>query len=488
VRLGDRDLETGNLTPAAMERATQALRRCQSLANALNAQQTIAVATSAVREAPNGMDFLRQVKADLGLTINLIAGTEEARRIYLGVLSGVEFHNEPHVIIDIGGGSTELILGSGHEPRSLSSTKVGAVRLSGLFVKSDPISNEEYNALVNYVRGMLERPAEELLSQLKPGETPRLIGTSGTIEAVAMLQACQVQSSPPENLNGYSITRSDVHQVIQRLRKMTYEQRVSLSGLNERRAEIIVAGAVILREAMELLKLNSITICERALREGVIVDWMLGQGLIEDRLRYQSSVRERSVLNAIRKFKMDRSYSDRVTQFALTLFDATQPNLHQLSPDAREILWAAAMLHNCGQYISNSSYHKHSYYLIRNGELLGYTEADVEAIANLARYHRKSPPKKKHDNYRNLSTKWHRRVVDQLHPLMRLAVALNRRHIGAVESLGCELDLSHKVMYLHINPRNSQDDCALEIWSIEQNKEAFEKTYNLRVVPVLRGE
>ncbi len=488
VRLGDRDPKTGDLTPAAIERATQALRRCQSLATSLNAKQTIAVATSAVREAPNGMDFLQQVKADLGLTINLIAGTEEARRIYLGVLSGVEFHNDPHVILDIGGGSTELILGSGHEPRSLSSTKVGAVRLSALFVKSDPISDKEYRALRNYVRGMLERPVEDLISQLKPGETPRMIGTSGTIEAVAMLQAFQAQGSPLENLNGYSITREQVHQAIQRLRKLTYDQRVGLSGLNERRAEIIVAGALILREAMELLKLDSITICERALREGVIVDWMLGQGLIEDRLRYQSSVRERSVLHAMRKFKMDRGYSDRVTEFALTLFDATQPALHQLSPDAREILWAAAMLHNCGQYISNSSYHKHTYYLIRNGELLGYTEADVEAIANLARYHRKSAPKKKHDNYRQLSTKWHRRVVDQLHPLMRLAVALNRRQIGAVESLSCELDLEQKTIYLHISPREAQDDCALELWSIEQNKEAFEKVYGLKVVPVLRGE
>ncbi len=486
VRLGDRDPKTGDLTPAAMERATQALQRCQSLANSLNAQQVIAVATSAMREAPNGADFLQQIKANLGLTINLIAGTEEARRIYLGVLSGVEFHNDPHVIIDIGGGSTELILGSGHEPRSLSSTKVGAVRLSALFVKSDPISDREYRALKNYVRGMLERPVEELVSYLKPGEIPRMIGTSGTIEAVAMIQACSSgQTTPPDSLNGHRITRNDVQQAIHRLRKMSYDQRMALPGLNERRAEIIVAGAIILNEAMELLKLDAITICERALREGVIVDWMLGQGLIEDRLRYQSSVRERSVLNAMRKFEVDRSYSEHVTQFALTLFDATQDHLHHLNSDGREILWASAMLHNCGQYISNSSYHKHTYYLIRNGELLGYTEADVAAIANLARYHRKSLPKKKHDNYRQLSTKWHRKVVDQLHPIMRLAVALNRRQIGAVESLSCELDPAHKSIYLNLKPRDPKDDCALELWSIEQNKEAFEKTYGLRVVPVL---
>jgi exopolyphosphatase / guanosine-5'-triphosphate,3'-diphosphate pyrophosphatase len=182
---------------------------------------------------------------------------------------------------------------------------------------------------------------------------------------------------------------------------------------------------------------------------------------------------------------VDRSHSERVTRFALALFDATQDSLHQLNSDAREILWAAAMLHSSGQYISDSAHHKHSYYLIRNGELLGYTEADVEAIANLARYHRKSPPRKKHDTYRNLSTKWHRRVVDQLHPLLRLAVALNRRQIEAFSNLSCELDLEHKILYLNLSPMDGQDDCALELWSIEQNKEAFEKTYGLRVVPVL---
>ncbi|NJN32095.1 MAG: Ppx/GppA family phosphatase [Synechococcales cyanobacterium RM1_1_8] len=481
VRLGDRDPISGDLTAAAMDRATQALRRCQSLAKSLAVEQIIAVATSAVREAPNGPAFLQRVKTELDLTIHLIAGTEEARRIYLGVLSGIEFHNQPHVILDIGGGSTELILGSGHEPRSLSSTKVGAVRLSALFVKSDPISDRDYHALGNYIRGMLERPIEDLLSQLQPGEIPKMIGTSGTIEAVAMLQAYrqayrQAHPAPPESLNGYCIQLSDVRNVIQQLRKLTHAQRAALPGLNERRAEIIVAGAMILQEAMALLQLDEITICERALREGVIVDWMLSHGLIEDRLRYQSSVRERSVLHAMRKFKVNRPYSEQVAQFALTLFDATQGSLHQLNADARGILWAAAMLHSSGQYISDSAHHKHSYYLIRNGELLGYTEADVEAIANLARYHRKSPPKKKHDNYRNLSTKWHRSLVDQLHPLLRLAVALNRRQIGAIAQLTCELDLEQRLLYLHLQPRDLQDDCALELWSIEQNKDVFEKT------------
>ncbi|MDP8964694.1 MAG: Ppx/GppA family phosphatase, partial [Cyanobacteriota bacterium] len=156
VRLGDRDPKTGDLTPVAMNRAIAALQRCQKLAKSLNAEQIVAVATSAVREAPNGRDFLKQVDAELGLFVNLISGQEEARRIYLGVLSGMEFNSTPHIIIDIGGGSTELILGDSHEPRSLSSTKVGAVRLTAEFITTDPISNTELQYLQAYIRGMLE--------------------------------------------------------------------------------------------------------------------------------------------------------------------------------------------------------------------------------------------------------------------------------------------------------------------------------------------
>ena len=171
ARLGDRDPKTGYLTLDAMARAMSALQRGQELARSFNAEEVIAVATSAVREALNGREFIKNVREQLGLTINLIS--------YLGVLSAMEFQEEPHVIIDIGGGSTELILGNGHEPRSLSSTKVGAVRLASEFITTDPISNKELKFLQAYIRGRMERPVEELKAKLAPEETINLVGTSG---------------------------------------------------------------------------------------------------------------------------------------------------------------------------------------------------------------------------------------------------------------------------------------------------------------------
>lgn len=488
VRLGERDPETGCLTAKAMKRAIAALKRCYDLAMSLDAEEIIAVATSAVREAPNGQDFIKSVQAEVGLSVDLIAGEEEARRIYLGVLSGMEFDQQPHAMIDIGGGSTELILGDGHEPRSLSSTKVGAVRLTSEFVTTDPISDVEYKMLKAYVRGMLERPVEDLLSRLEPDETLRLVGTSGTIETLISIHAYDESGSIPMTLNGASMSLSDLSRIVDRLRKLSSKERLDIPGMSDKRAEIIVAGAVILQEAMEMLGAESISLCERALREGVVVDWMLTHGLIADRLRYQSSVRQRSALNLATKYQVNMEHSERVAHFCLSLFDQTQGALHGWSDRERELLWAAAMLHNCGHFVNHAAHHKHSYYLVRHGGLLGYTEIEIEAIANIARYHRKSQPKKKHENYRNLPTKEYRTLVDQLSAILRLAVALDRRQIGAIAQVKCEYDSDQQEMRLHLFLDDHHKDCDLELWSLNYKKACFESEFDLKIVPVLEAK
>ncbi|MER3432160.1 MAG: exopolyphosphatase [Leptolyngbya sp. ERB_1_1] len=486
VRLGDFCKKTGELSAEAIDRAIVALKRCQDVAKSVNAEQVIAVATSAVREAPNGQEFLQRIEDELGLWINLISGTEEARRIYLGVLSGMNLNNQPHVIVDIGGGSTELILGDGHEPRTLSSTKVGAVRLSAEQISTDPISPAEFSELQAYIRGMLERSIEELQAHLKPGERPRLVGTSGTIETLVALNAREKFGAVPVPLNGCELSLKDLRDWINRLRKMNLAERLAVPGLSERRAEIILPGALILQEVLTQLYADSIVICERSLREGVIVDWMIAHGLIEDRLRYQGSVRERSVLKTAQKYQVNLEHSQRVAEFCLSLFDQTQGKLHSWGSEERMLLWAAAILHNCGHHVGHSSHHKHSYYLIRHAELLGFTEMEIETIANLARYHRKNSPKKRHETYRNLTSKRHRKIVEQLHPLLRLAVALDRRQIGAIRSIECRFNLEQRELQLLIKPCYPNDPCELELWSLEFKKESFEAEYGVKLTPILQ--
>ncbi|PSR15321.1 exopolyphosphatase [filamentous cyanobacterium CCP3] len=482
VRLGDFNEETGGLSEAAMERAIGALKRCCAIATSLKAEDIVAVATSAVREASNGQAFIERVYNEVGLAINLISGTEEARRIYLGVLSGVEFNGEPHAIIDIGGGSTELILGTGEPHRFLSSTKVGAVRLTAQFVSTDPISEPEFSTLRAYVRGMIEPNTTGIKSHLGPEEPIQLMGTSGTIECLAALVASDRLGLVPDPLNGFQMTYEEVSRLVETLRQATYAERLEMPEMSARRAEIIVAGAVILQETMALLKADRITICERALREGVVVNWMLTHGLIEDRMQFQKSVRQRNILKTAKKYKVHLDRSQRVAQFAMDLFEQTRGSLHTWGNLEKELLWAAAILHNCGHFVSHSSHHKHSYYLIRNGELLGYTETELEVIANIARYHRKSAPKKKHDNYRSLPTRYHRQTVTHLSALLRLAVALDRRGIGAVESITCHVDTEANILTMDVIPAHPNDDCASELWNLNYKKDYFEQVFEVKLL------
>jgi exopolyphosphatase/guanosine-5'-triphosphate,3'-diphosphate pyrophosphatase len=484
VRLGDRDPKTGNLTPEAIERAIAALQRCKDLATSMNAAHIVAVATSATREAPNGLEFLERVESEVGIFVNLISGQEEARRIYLGVLSGMDFQNQPHVIIDIGGGSTELILADSQEPRFLSSTKVGAVRLTREFVTTDPISEAECAYLRAYVRGMLERAVDELRYYVKPGEQLRLVGTSGTIETLAIIHALEKQGEVPNPLNGYQMSRKDLREMVKRFAAMNYEQRFAIPGMSDKRAEIILAGATILLEAMTMLGLETITICERSLREGVIVDWMLTHGLIDSRMRFQSEIRQRSVIKIAHKYQVNLDYSERVANFALSLFDQLQGYLHSWGSEERELLWAAAILHNCGLYISHSAHHKHSYYLIRNAELLGFTEIELEIIANIARYHRRNKPKKRHEPYSKLSDTY-RQAIKQLSTILRIAVALDRRQIGAIQEFECKYDPEYKTLHLHLFASDPEDDCALELWNLDYEKGVFEEEYGVKVVSTL---
>ncbi len=228
IRLGDCE-EKGNLKPEGMERAITCLKRFQGIAKTFNAEQIVAVATSAIREAPNGREFIRRVADELNLEISLISGQEEARRIYLGVLSAMELNNQPHIIIDIGGGSTELILGDGWEPRFLSSTKVGAVRLTKDFVHSDPIGRTEFLYLQAYIRGTLERVVDELSSHLQPGEMPRLVGTSGTIETLVGIKAREKSGIDPTRLGGCELTLEELQEFVNRIRKLSYAETITNS-------------------------------------------------------------------------------------------------------------------------------------------------------------------------------------------------------------------------------------------------------------------
>ena len=480
TRLGERDPETGELTEAAMQRGLETLRQFRDLAASHRVEQIVTAATSAVREAPNGRDFLQTILDDLGMEVDLVSGPEEARLIYLGVLSGMPFGDRPHLLLDIGGGSTELILADGRDARALTSTRVGAVRLQRDFVRDDPMPPQRRSFLQAFIQGSLEPAVDKVRRRIKPGETPVLVATSGTAMAIGSLAASE-KERPPRKLHGYRVTRQSLNQVVDRLITMTPAQRRELAPINDRRAEIIVPGALILQTTMKMLGVEEFVLSERALREGLIVDWMLRQGLLEDRFSFQSSIRQRTVLHQVQRFAVNQSRAERVASHALSLYDATRGVMHDDSGEGRELLWAAAMLHTCGQHINISAYHKHTWYLIRHGELLGYSEAEHLMVAAIARYHRRSLPKKRHESWQLVATRDNRRCVHQMALLLRLAAALDRRPEPVISAL--RIHAVKGSLDLEIVPERVNQNVSLEQWSLEGCAEVVKEAVgvNLRV-------
>ena len=464
TRLGERDPETGVLTVAAMQRGLETLRQFRDLSASHQVEQIVTAATSAVREAPNGRDFLQTILDELGMEVDLVSGPEEARLIYLGVLSGMPFGDRQHLLLDICGGSTELILADGRDASALTSTRVGAVRLQRDFVEDDPMPPQRRSFLQAFIQGSLEPAVDKVRRRIKPGETPVLVATSGTAMAIGSLAASE-EERPPRKLHGYCVTRQRLDRVVDRLIKMTPGQRRELAPINDRRAEIIVPGALILQTTMKMLDVEEFVLSERALREGLIVDWMLRQGLLEDRFSFQSSIRQRTVIHQVQRFAVNQSRAERVASHALSLYDATRGVMHDDGGEGRELLWAAAMLHSCGQHINISAYHKHTWYLIRHGELLGYSEAEHLMVAAIARYHRRSLPKKRHESWQVVATRENRRCVYEMALLLRLAAALDRRPEPVIS--GVRIHAVKGTLDLEIVPERVKQNISLEQWSLE---------------------
>ena len=481
TRLGERDPETGDLSPDAIERAFTTLRHCCELAasHGVEPGDVVTAATSAVREAPNGRDFLQSIQEQLGLEVDLVSGPEEARLIYLGVLSGMAFGDQPHLILDIGGGSTELVLADGRDARVLTSTRVGAVRLQRDFVREEPLPAKRVEFLRAFIQGSLEPAVLQVRQQLQSGEIPAMVATSGTAMAIAAMAAADDQR-PPLRMQGYRVSRERLNQLVDRLLGLTPAQRRALPYFNERRAEIIVPGALILQTAMEMLGISELVVCERALREGLIVDWMLRNDLIVDRFAFQSSIRQRTVLHLAQRYKVDVPRAERVAEYALSLYRQSRGQLHHDDGTGRQLLWAAAMLHSCGQHINIGAYHKHSWYLIRHGELLGYSDSEHLMVAAIARYHRRSLPKKRHESWQLIEGRDQRRTVASMALLLRLAVALDRRPEAVVAGIQLRKEADNACS-IRLEPMQAGQDLSLERWSLAACAASVEEAVGVRL-------
>ncbi|MCS7032717.1 MAG: Ppx/GppA family phosphatase, partial [Phycisphaerae bacterium] len=452
VGLGRISFPSKNLSREAIERALTVLGRFKQAAQQRQCEKIIAVATSAVREAHNGGDLIERIRRELGLHVRVVTARDEARLIYTAVRHALKLKSRPHLIVDIGGGSVEFIVGDQQRATILESRKLGAARMTAQFVHTDPISKEERKALQRHY----ERELAPLFDEIRKARPVRVIGTSGTLENIAAMCGDHRGNPDGDGLSG-TIERQKFEKQLERLIRSDAQQRARMRGLDDQRKEQIVAGMLLVDEIFRQTKAKRIEICPAALREGILLDY-LSRHMPDLAIRREvPDPRRRSVLDLARRCDWHRSHSEQVARLCLRLFDELK-SLHGLGPIERELIEYAALLHDIGWHIASRAHHKHSMYLISHGDLKNFTDEEVQIIANIARYHRKSPPRKSHEAYRLLPERA-RRVVDVGAALLRVADGLDRSHAGTVRALDCRFDDQKIVCRLE-----TRADAELEIW------------------------
>lgn len=476
VRLGHDTLREGHLDKDAISRAVNCIGRFRSIAEARGAEQIIAIATASVREAHNSAEFIKEVEKRTDVRVEVLSGIEEARLIGLAAAQGCATNSASLLNIDIGGGSTELSLMRDGMPTELFSVKLGAVGLTEWFVASDPVKPKELRALREEIRSALERPSRELRSK----KWIQATGTSGTIlaigEALRLRRARALtfhkQGAQPV---GTEITFRELERFNDRLAGMTTLERRGVPGISSQRSEIIVAGGQVLEGAMRALDVNELRTCDWALREGVIINHLREMDA-ESRPPLPDNIDPglRGVHAVGHRFGYEEAHAHQVAKFAEKIFDHLAREF-ELSRHHRTLLSAAALLHDIGYHIAHESHHKHSLYLIKHSELTGFSEAERDVIANVARYHRGALPRERHPDYSMLNQQ-DRETVWRLGAILRIADAFDRSHDGSVTDIRCEKEGG----IMHIQLRSAQS-CEKEIWASEQKSAMFEQAFGCKL-------
>jgi exopolyphosphatase/guanosine-5'-triphosphate,3'-diphosphate pyrophosphatase len=474
VRLGTSALDGRALPEASMAAALQTLSRFRRLADSHGVDEIIATATSAVRETANGGDFVAAVQRDVGIRVRVISGTEEARLIHLAAVYAVDVGRRPVVVVDIGGGSTEITLGTAFRQHASRSFKLGALRLTERFVRSDPLSGRDERRLERHIR----RETAGFLRQIRRRGFDRVIGTSGTILSLGTIAARSPRQA--DDLRNVRVTARDLARLRARLTAMPLEDRLTMPGLDPRRADLAVAGAVLLDTILDQLGAAELTLCDFALREGLVLDYIQRNAAHIQKVDRYPDVRRRSVVELAERCNYLPAHAQQVARLALALFDATRSR-HTLGPREREWLEYAGLLHDIGVHIGYERHHRHSYYLVQHGGLRGFDRDEIEIVALVTRYHRQGTPKKSHDGFGDLPRPA-RRIVRLLGAFVRLAEGLDRSHAQVVTRLDVREGAEGLRIRLH-----AKGDPELETWAADRHASALASCFGTTIRFELAG-
>lgn len=464
VRLGESVFRDGFLSPAALDELSALLARMASEIRRFNIAGMRAVATSAVRDTSNQREFLERASAAIGAPVEVISGLEEARLIHMGVLARWPHPTERILIVDVGGGSAEIILSESGARKEAFSKPLGAVRLKEVFLPNDPPAAIDLRRMEEYI----DEKLAPCVDKIGMGRFARAIGTSATAAAMA----CAIHRIPRtrrDQADRLKVTRQQVRRLYEDTGAKTLAARRKIPGIGPRRAEIIIPGVAVFHKAMEAFQLPALHYLAAGVRDGIIADLAV-RGVGRERSMLDRDQRK-VVEQMARRYGVSVPHARHVASLAHRLFEVLQP-LHRLTPDCGRLLEAASYLHDTGHYISDSAHHKHSAYIVFNSGMPGFTDSERQVIAMLCRFHRRSMPAAKHDAFQMLPPET-RRTILYLVPLLRLADSLDRSHSQRVEKVHCEVKAG--VVHLRVT---AGADADLDLWAAERVAEVFRQVYD----------
>jgi len=444
VRLGHKVFATGKLDRARRHEALDVFRKFKAMADRSECKTVRAVATSAMREASDAASFIEEA-AEFGISLEILPEAEEARLISLGIVSGLKFDLSRGLFMDIGGGSVELAVGNRSNIQLLLSVPLGAVRLTERYLKKDPPTEREINALQRHTR----RRLGPIVKPINRTRFAMAFGSGGTITTLADADARFTGESHEESL--YVLRRGRLRSLFDLLRSQPlHEHEQGIFFGDVKRADILVAGASVLLSMMNQLDLDYLFVSRRGLRDGLMVDLLAKSYPKYGGAWTEEETRSESLEEVGEKYNYDKLHCQQVSRLALRIFEQTR-KLHKLPEKFGSILHASAMLHDIGLFIGYPKHHKHSYYLIKSSLSGMYDHAELDLIANVARYHRKSHPSLSHVTFAQLSP-FQQEIVTKLSGILRVADALDFDHQSKIRDVSCKLQSSkRKKLAIHVS-------------------------------------
>ncbi len=472
IRLGREVFEKGVFGSSSIRRIKRTLEKFKKIMDDYEVDHVRVVATAAFREAANAVEVKNFISKETGIkNIEIISGKEEGRLIFLGVISNFDLKDKQALIVDIGGGSCELVIGDTDKISYNESLNLGGTRLTKFFLKSNPVKSYELEMLENHLDSVFKR----IKLAAKKHDFDMIIGTGGSLNNFTKIIHA-LDKSNGKNDMFREVELNDVEKLCEDIASKTFRQRLKLPGLDKKRVDIILAAGLVIKKVMKFYGKNAFTSLSKGLKDGLMIDTINRLGIIFPYQHDSELLKEHRIWEIGHRYNFEEKHAENVTELSIRLFEQLKDDFG-FDERWHEYLMAAAMLHDIGYYISHSAHHKHSQYLIENSDLIGYDEREKDIIAQIARYHRKSLPKKTHQGYQNLNN-GDKEIVNKLASVLRIADAMDRSHLETIH----DFRVSIKDNELIIKVNAPESDLFFEIEGVSKKGDMFTWVFDKKVV------